>query len=151
MNNLGQFSSGSPLHNLAKKKRKKKSKETARGSTDKKESSPNKMHILYRKEIEANQEGFVKIPKMGRDWIRGVSSPVCWEKDRVLYTLFQFFGIHAGLRGQSRVGTTQAAKSFLGIEVGFLAPSRSRAKCTEWLAQENSLLPDPSHDLRGES
>lgn len=69
----------------------------------------------------------------------------------MFHTLFQSSGVHAELRGQSRVAARQAAKMFLGIEVSFLAPSRSRATGMAWLAQENRPLPDPGHDLGGES
>lgn len=43
----------------------------------------------------------------------------------MFYTHFQFFSVHAGLRGQSWVGVRQAAKTFLAIEVSFLAPLSS--------------------------
>lgn len=100
MNNLGQFSSASSLQNLAKKIKKKQTKETGRGSTDKKESSPNKVHTLYRKEIEADQWCFVKIPKMGQDWLEEVV--LLFAGKRIMYyTLFPFFRASAELRGQA--------------------------------------------------
>lgn len=102
MNNLGQFSSASTLHNLAKKIKKKptKTKETGRGNTDKKGSSPNKVHTLYRREIEADQWHFVKIHKVGWDWLEEVVL-LLGGKRIMYYTLFPFFCGSAQLRGQA--------------------------------------------------
>lgn len=143
MNNLGQFSSASPLHNLAKKiKKQNKTKETGRASTDKKESSPNKVHTLYRKETEADQWRFVKIPKVEWDLLEEVVLPF-GGKRIMSYTLFHFFPC-PGRAERPSTEEGQAAKTFLGIEVIFLAPSLSSALGMAWLTQESSPLLIPA-------
>lgn len=69
MNNLGWFSSATPLHNLAKKiiikKKTTKLRRQEEEALIRRKAHPIKHTTLYRKEMEADQWCFVKIPKVG--------------------------------------------------------------------------------------